>query len=132
MLEFSANISSFREIKIVTKFVLKYFHVGCWAIRQFKLRVIRQTANAKQRKFLRYQTRTSKWTCCFKIEIHNYSFDARKKIWNENVERKLCQESSKTAQLRTKACYAHSACFPDFWENNLCKNINTLNMLPLE
>ena len=37
-----------------------------------------------------------------------------------------------TAQLRTKACYARSARFPDFWENNLCKKINTLNMLPLE
>jgi hypothetical protein len=37
-----------------------------------------------------------------------------------------------TAQLRTKACYARSARFPDFLENNLCKKINTLNMLPLE
>jgi hypothetical protein len=34
-----------------------------------------------------------------------------------------------TAQLRTKACYARSARFPDFWENNFCKKINTLNML---
>jgi hypothetical protein len=26
--------------------------------------------------------------------MHDYSFDARKKIWNENVQRKYCQESS--------------------------------------
>jgi hypothetical protein len=26
--------------------------------------------------------------------MHDYSFDARKKIWNENVQRKFCQESS--------------------------------------
>jgi hypothetical protein len=63
-------------------------------IREFKLRVIRQTANARQRKILRYQAIKSKWTCCFKTEIHNYSFDARKKIWNENVQRKFCQEIS--------------------------------------
>jgi hypothetical protein len=43
---------------------------------------------------LRYQAIKSKWTCCLKTEIHNYSFDARKKIWNENVQRKFCQESS--------------------------------------
>jgi hypothetical protein len=49
-----------------------------------KLRVIRQTANARQRKMLWYQAIKSKWTCCFKIEIRNYSFDTRKKIWNEN------------------------------------------------
>ena len=62
--------------------------------REFKLRVIRQTANVRQRKILRYQAIKSKWTCCFKIEIHNYSFDARKKIWKENVQRKFCQEIS--------------------------------------
>jgi hypothetical protein len=63
--------------------------------REFKLRVIRQTANARQRKILRYQAIKSKFrSCCFKTEIHNYSFDARKKIWNENVQRKFCQESS--------------------------------------
>jgi hypothetical protein len=55
---------------------------------------IRQTANARQRKKLRYQAIKSKWTCWFKTDIHNYSFDARKKIWNENVQRKFCQESS--------------------------------------
>jgi hypothetical protein len=26
--------------------------------------------------------------------MHNYSFGTRKKIWNENVQRKFCQESS--------------------------------------
>jgi hypothetical protein len=26
--------------------------------------------------------------------MHDYSFDTRKKIWNENVQRKFCQESS--------------------------------------
>jgi hypothetical protein len=62
--------------------------------REFKLRVIRQTANARQRKNLRYQAIKSKWTCCFKTEIHSYSFDASKKIWNENVQRQFCQESS--------------------------------------
>ena len=62
--------------------------------REFKLRVIRRTANARQRKILRYQAMKSKWTCCFKTEIHNYSFDARMKIWNKNVQRKLCQEIS--------------------------------------
>jgi hypothetical protein len=62
--------------------------------REFKLRVIRQTANARQRKFLLYQAIKSKWTSSFKTEIHNYSFDARKKIWNENVQRKFCQENS--------------------------------------
>ena len=36
----------------------------------------------------------SKWTCCFKTAIHAYSFDTRKKIRNENVPRKFCQESS--------------------------------------
>jgi hypothetical protein len=56
--------------------------------------VIRQTANAMQRNILRYQAIKSKWTCCFKTEIHNYSFDATKRIWNENVQRKFCQESS--------------------------------------
>jgi hypothetical protein len=61
--------------------------------REFKLRVIRQTANARQRKILRYQALTSKWTCCFKTEIHNYSFDAKKKIWNDNIQRTFCQES---------------------------------------
>jgi hypothetical protein len=63
-------------------------------IREFRLRVIRQTANARQRKILRYQAMKSKWTSSFKTEIHNYSFDTRKKIWNENVQRKFCQESS--------------------------------------
>jgi hypothetical protein len=63
-------------------------------IREFKLRVIRQTANARQRKILRYQAIKSKWTCRFKTEIHNYSFDAREKIWNEDVQPKFCQESS--------------------------------------
>jgi hypothetical protein len=62
--------------------------------REFKLRVIRQTANGRQRKKLRYQAIKSKWTCCFKTEIHNYSFDTRKKKWNENVQRKFCPESS--------------------------------------
>ena len=66
----------------------------CMFTIEFKLRVIRQTANVRQRKILRYQAIKSKWTCCFKTEIHNYSFDARKKIWNENVQRQFCQESS--------------------------------------
>jgi hypothetical protein len=26
--------------------------------------------------------------------MHDYSFDARKKVWNENVQRKFCEESS--------------------------------------
>jgi hypothetical protein len=59
-----------------------------------KLRVIRQTANARQRKMLWYQAIKSKWNCCFKTEIRNYSFDARKKIWNENVRRQFCEEGS--------------------------------------
>ena len=64
------------------------------AIREFKLevRVIRQTTNDRQRKILRYQAIKNKWTCCFKM--HDYYFDTRKKIWNENVQRKFCQESS--------------------------------------
>ena len=53
-----------------------------------------QTANARQGKMLRYQAIKGTWTCCFKTEIHNYSFDARKTIWNENVQRKICQGSS--------------------------------------
>jgi hypothetical protein len=47
----------------------------------------------RQRKISRYQAIKSKWTCCFKTEIHNYSFDARKKIRNENIQRKFCQEN---------------------------------------
>jgi hypothetical protein len=66
-------------------------------VREFKLRVMRQTANARQRKMLRYQAIKSKWTCCFKTEINNYSFDARKRIWNANVQQKFCQESSNLA-----------------------------------
>jgi hypothetical protein len=63
--------------------------------REFKLRIILQTANGRQRKILRYQAIRSKLiTCCFKTEIHNYSLDARKKIWNKNVQRIFCQESS--------------------------------------
>jgi hypothetical protein len=33
---------------------------------------------------------------CFKTAMRNYFFDTttRKKIWNENVQRKFCQESS--------------------------------------
>jgi hypothetical protein len=75
---------------------LNNFIIRRWIknIREFKLRVIRQTANARQRQILRYQAIKSKWTCCFKTEIYNYSFDARKKIRNENVQRKFCQESS--------------------------------------
>jgi hypothetical protein len=63
------------------------------ANREFKLRVIRQTANRRQRTISRYQAIKSKWTCCFKTEIHHYSFDARKKIRNENIQRKFCQEN---------------------------------------
>ena len=59
------------------------------SIREFKLGGKRQA-----KKKLQYQAIKSKWTCCFKTEIHNYSFDARRKIWNENVQRKFCQESS--------------------------------------
>ena len=55
-------------------FIIKHFN------REFKLRVIRQTANARRRKNLRYQAIKSKLACCFKTEIHNYSFDTRKKI----------------------------------------------------
>jgi hypothetical protein len=51
------------------------------------------TANARQRKILWYQAIKSKLACCFKTEIHNYSFDTRKKIWNENVQQKFCQEN---------------------------------------
>ena len=53
-----------------------------------------QTANARQRKILRYQAIKSKLACCFKTEIHNHSFDTRKKIWNENIQQKFCQENS--------------------------------------
>ena len=63
-------------------------------IREIKLRVIRQTANGRQRKILWYQAIKSKWTCCFKTAMHDCSFDTRKKIWNENVQRKFYQESS--------------------------------------
>ena len=62
--------------------------------REFKLRIIRQTSNGRQRKILRYPAIKSKLTCCFKTEIHNYSFDTRKKIWNENVQRIFCQENT--------------------------------------
>jgi hypothetical protein len=65
-----------------------------YCTREFKLRVIRQTANARQRNIIWYQAIKSKWTCCFKTAMHNYFFDTRKKIWNENVQRKFCQESS--------------------------------------
>jgi hypothetical protein len=58
----------------------------------FALYVKRQMP--RQRKILRYQAIKSKWTCCFKTEIQNHSFNARKKIWNENVQRKFCQECS--------------------------------------
>jgi hypothetical protein len=51
-------------------------------IREFKLRVIRQTANARQRNNLRYQAIKNEWTCCFRTAMHDYSFDTRKKIWN--------------------------------------------------
>ena len=71
-----ANCMAFpREYIIVPLYLL-------WAsvIREFKLRVICKTANARQRKILRYQAVKSKLTWCFKTEIHNYSFDARKKI----------------------------------------------------
>jgi hypothetical protein len=61
--------------------------------REFKLCVIRQTTNARQRKKLRYQAIKSKWTCCFKTAMHDYSFDTRKKIWkktfNENFAKKV-------------------------------------------
>ena len=40
---------------------------------------------------LRYQAIKSKWTCCFKTAMHDYSFETRKKIWNENVQRKFYQ-----------------------------------------
>jgi hypothetical protein len=43
------------------------------SIREFKLRVIRQN-------ILRYQAIKSKLTCCFKTEIHNYSFNTRKNM----------------------------------------------------
>jgi hypothetical protein len=60
-----------------------------------KLSVIRQTANARQSKILRrYQAIKSKCTCCFKTAMHYCSFDTRKKIWNENVQHKFCQEIS--------------------------------------
>jgi hypothetical protein len=62
--------------------------------REFKLRVIPQTTNARQRKILRYQAIKSKLACCFKTEIYNYSFDTRKKMWNENVQQKFWQENS--------------------------------------
>jgi hypothetical protein len=85
--------------------------------REFKLRVIRQTANARQRKILRYQVIKSKWTCCFKTEIHNYSFDARNKIWNENVQRKFCQENSNlpfavTGNVKLKLPYRYESRMP--------------------
>ena len=63
-------------------------------IREFKLRVIRQTANARQRKILRYQAVKSKWTCCFKTAMHDYilSTQERKyetKTFNENFAKKV-------------------------------------------
>ena len=73
-----------------------------WSIREFELRVIRQTANARQRKVLRHQAINSKWTCCFKTAMHDYSFDARKKIWNENVQRKFCPRKFELAVCRSR------------------------------
>jgi hypothetical protein len=81
------------KIKIL-QYTCNYVIVNLWYLLSLKLRVIRQTANARQRKILRYQAIKSKWTCRFKTEIHHYSFDARKKICNENVQPKYCQESS--------------------------------------
>jgi hypothetical protein len=54
--------------------------------------VIRQTTNARQRKILRYQAIKSKLICYFKTEIHNYSFDARKKIWNETFNKNFAKK----------------------------------------
>jgi hypothetical protein len=65
--------------------------------REFKLRVIRQMTSGRQRKILRCQAIKSKLTCCFKTEIHNYSFDRRKKkfetqMFNENFAMKCSNE----------------------------------------
>ena len=61
--------------------------------REFKLRVIRQTANARQRKILRYQAIKSKKTRCSKTEIHNFSFDQERKYetktFDENFAKKV-------------------------------------------
>jgi hypothetical protein len=62
--------------------------------REFKLRVIRQMANARQRNILRYQTIKSKWTCCFKTEIHIIILSTQKrkyetKPYNENFAKKV-------------------------------------------
>jgi hypothetical protein len=59
-----------------------------------QLLALKRQTPCRQGKILRYQAIKSTWTCCFKTEIHNYSFDARKTIWNENVQRKICQGSS--------------------------------------
>jgi hypothetical protein len=55
---------------------------------------IRQTANARQRKKLRYQAIKSKWTCWFKTDIHIIilSTQERKyetKTFNENFAKKV-------------------------------------------
>jgi hypothetical protein len=62
---------------------------------------IRQMADGRQRNVLRYQAIKSKWTCCFKTAMHDYSFDTRKKIWNENVQRKFCHENLNLHAVKT-------------------------------
>ena len=47
-------------------------------IERLSFAFIGQTANARQRKTLRYQAIKSRWT--FKTVMHNYSFDTRRKI----------------------------------------------------
>jgi hypothetical protein len=93
--EFNLKISISTIGVFPTQNTVCTLHKGLKESLSFALYVIRQTANARQSgKMLRYQAIKRKWTCCFKTEIHNYCFDAKKKIWNENVQRKFCQESS--------------------------------------
>jgi hypothetical protein len=82
-----------KKLGLVFKFDFK-FPVG-GSVPAVLLESLSFASNSKrQGKNIFYQAIKSKWTCCFKTEIHNYSFDARKKIWNENVQRQFCQESS--------------------------------------
>jgi hypothetical protein len=48
--------------------------------------------------------------------MHDYSFDTRKKIWNKNVQRKFCQESS-----NLPFCVPGDA---KLWYFNICFEIN--------
>jgi hypothetical protein len=63
-------------------------------MRELKLRVQRQTTNVRQKNILRFKAIKSKWACCFKTRMLNYSCVICKKIWHAEIEQKLCQENS--------------------------------------